>query len=267
MITYLSNYASHKVAFFAATGVLALALAAPAAAATITQWDFNGALGVNNAPAPSLGAGSATPVGMTNGANNADILAAGGPPFSSDPAATNRAWRIRGSVSNGWSGTTSLLSGARFNASTAGYNDIVVSLDMTATDGSPRHGQFQYTLDGTNFVSFGSIIDFNVGNDEWVNGRTWDLSSVAGANNNPLFGFKVVSAFSPAAFTNANGLQAANTAFQRADTETGVYTGGAGNWRFDMVTFSGTAVPEPTALVLMAGSLGFVAVAQRRRNG
>lgn len=266
MTTNFSHLASRKIVLCAAAGLLAMTLASPGTAATITQWDFNTAVGVNKAPAPSIGAGSATPVGMTNGANNADILAAGGPPFSSDPAATNRAWRIRGSVSNGWSGTTQLLSGARFNASTAGYEDIMVTLDLTATDGSPRHGQFQYTLDGTNFVSFGPILDFNVGNDEWVNGRTWNLSSIAGANNNPLFGFKLVSAFSPVEFTNANGLQAANTAFQRADTETGVYTGGAGNWRFDMVTFAGTAVPEPSAFVLIACSLGLVGVGSRRRH-
>src|SRR5690606_3197234 len=129
--------------------------------------------------------------------------------------------------------------------------DVVVSLDLLATDGSPRHAQFQYTLDGSTFVSFGPLLDFNDGNDDWVNGRTWDLSPVAGANNNPLFGFKLVSAFSPVASTNANGLQPANTAFQRADAEDVVYDATAGNWRFDMVTISGTVVPEPATVVLV----------------
>jgi hypothetical protein len=237
----------------------------PAArAVTITQWNFNLATGVNNTPAPSTGAGSATPVGMNGDANNADILAAGGPPNSSDPGAPNNVWRVRGSMSNGWSGTTQLLSGARFNASTVGYNNVVASFDLNATDGSPRHGQFQYTVDGTNFISFGPILDFNAGNSTWVNGFTFDLSSVPAAANNPLFGFKLVSAFSPVEFTNANGVQPANTAFQRASAEPQVYNGTAGNWRFDMVTISG--VPEPSSLVVSAlGGLSF-ALARRRRR-
>lgn len=257
-----------KFTSLAATGLCAVALAAVANAATITQWNFNTTRAINNTPAPSIGAGSATPVGMTNNNNNADILAAGGPPLSSDPepTATNSAWRVRGNTNNGWSGTTSLLSGARFNASTAGYKDVSVTLDLNATDGSPRHGQFQYTLDGTNFISFGPILDFNVGNGEWVNGRTWDLSAIAGASNNPNFGFKLVSAFSPVEFTNANGLQPANTAFQRASAENTVYNGTAGNWRFDMVTFSGNVVPEPSTIALIACGLGLVSAASRRRS-
>lgn len=92
---------------------------------------------------------------------------------------------------------------------------------------------------------------------------------MAGASNNPNFGFKLVSAFSPVEFTDAGGLHAANTAFQRADAdpEGNVYTGGAGNYRFDMVTISGTVVPEPSTVVLIVCGFGLVATAQRRRNG
>ncbi len=230
----------------------------------ITQWNFNTlATGQNNAPAPSIGAGSATPVGMTNNANNADIVAAGGNPVSSDPAAPadNRAWRVRGSVSNGWSGTTQLHSGARFNASTVGYSDIIVALDIQATDGSPRHAQFQYTLNGTSFTSFGSLLDFNTTFDGWTT-LSFNLASIAGASNNPNFGFQIVSAFSPVEFTNANGLQAANTAFQRANAGPQVYTGGAGNYRFDVVTFRGT-IPTPGAMALLG--LAGLAASRRRR--
>ncbi len=242
-----------------------LVLAGAANASTIiTQWNFNvPANAVNNSPAPSTGAGSATPVGMTNNANNADILLAGGTILSSDPAipANNRAWRVRGSVNNGWSGTTQLLSGARFNASTVGYSDINVSLDVQATDGSPRHAQFQYTLDGTSFTSFGALLDFNTTFDGWTT-LSFNLNSIAGASNNPNFGFQVVSAFSPVAFTNANGLQPANTAFQRASATTQVYNGTAGNYRFDMVTFSGT-IPTPGAMALLG--LAGLAASRRRR--
>lgn len=229
----------------------------------ITQWNFNTTIGVNNTPAPSIGTGSATPVGMTNNANNADILVAGGTPTSSDTALPNNAWRVRGSVSNGWSGTQQLFSGARFNAPTTGFFDITVSFDILPTDGSPRHAQMQYTLDGTNFVSFGALLDFNPLNDRWNNGLSFDLSSVAGANDNPNFGFQIVSAFSPVAFTNANGLQAASTAFQRANAGPQVYNGAAGNYRFDGVTFSGTVVPAPAVAALL-GLAGVVAGRRRR---
>jgi hypothetical protein len=228
------------------------------ASTVITQWNFNVPIGTNNSPAPSVGTGTATPVGMTNNANNADILSNAG---SSD-VGNSLAWRVRGSVSNGWSGTTQLLSGARFNASTATFENIVVSFDLFATDGSPRHGQFQYTLDGSTFTSFGAILDFNPG-DAWRNNISFDLSGIPGASNNPNFGFQIVSAFSPVEFTNANGIQAANTAFQRANASPQVYNGTAGNWRLDTVTFSGTLIPTPGAAGLLA--LAGLAGLRRRR--
>ena len=238
-----------------------------AQATTITQWNFNIATGVNNSPAPSVGVGSATPVGMNNNANNADILAAGG--ANTDSGAPNNAWRVRGSVNNGWSGTTELLSGAQFSASTSGYQDVVVSFDLSPTDGSPRHGQFQYSTDGTTFTSFGPLLDFNAHHGTpavpWIN-YSFDLSSVAGVNDNPSFAFKLVSAFSPDAFTNNNGPQAAGTAFQRADAGNGVYNGTAGNWRFDMVTIAGSLIPEPSSASLIGGALAGLALTRSRRR-
>jgi len=247
-----------------ACGIAAACLPVGAFGATIARWNFNTALGVDNAPAPSTGSGSATPVGMNGGANNADIFAATGNPPSTDAGLPNYSWRVRGSQSNGWSGTVQLLSGAQFNVSTVGQSNIVASFELHATDGSARHGQFQYTIDGTNFTSFGPVLDFNPTFDGFTP-LSFDLSSIPAVNNNAQFGFKLVSAFSPTAFTNANGLQPANTAFQRASAGTQVYTGGAGNWRFDLVTVS--AVPEPTSLVIAGiAALGLAVASSRRRT-
>ena len=243
----------------------ALALTGTVQASTIiTQWNFNGPLGVSNAPSPSLGSGTAAPVGMNAGLNNADILNAGGTPTSSDISVSNQAWRVRGSQTNGWSGTVSLLSGARFNVSTVNRENIVVSMDINATDGSSRYAQFQYTLDGSSFSSLGGMLDFNPLNDRWLNEITFNLSSIAGAADNANFGFRIVSAFSPVDFTNANGPQAANTAFQRANAGPQLYTGAAGNYRFDMVTVSGGVIPTPGAAAVL-GLAGLAAARRRRR--
>lgn len=264
------HYVARASLLLSALVTLGAAFAAEAHAATITQWRFNSnAPGTNNSPVPSTGIGIAQTVGI-NGPNGDFPTAANGI-GSSDPAVApnDLSWRVRGSVNNGWSGTTPLLSGARFNASTVGYANIGVTLDINATDGSPRHAQLQVTTDGTNFTSFGPLLDFNPTNDNWANNITYDFSTLAAANNNPNFGFKIVTAFAPFAFTDLGGVHAANTAFQRADADPleGPYTGGAGNYRFDMVTFSGVVVPEPSAATLIACGMGLIFARKTKSPG
>jgi len=253
---------------FGVVAIACLAVAAasqPSMAALVTQWNFNvNAPGTNNSPVPSTGNGVATIVGMNNNAPNGDFPTATNGIGSSDPAVSpDLAWRVRGSVNNGWSGTTSLLSGAQFNVSTVGLSDVTITMDINATDGSPRYAQFMYSTDGTIFTSFGPLFDFNATNDDWANGLSRDLTSIAAVNNNPNFAFKIVSAFSPFDFTDAGGFHPANTAFQRADADplSGPYNGTAGNYRFDMVSVF--AVPEPGTLALMG--LAFAVLGRRSR--
>lgn len=268
---FASSFSRRRGFALALAAALASCGASHAWAATITQWNFNvNAPGTNNSPVPSTGAGTAQIVGMTNNAPNGDFPNATNGITSSDPAVSpDLAWRVRGSVNNGWSGTTSLLSGAQFKASTVGYANIGVSFDVNATDGSPRYAQLQVTTDGSNFTSFGPLVDFNATNDDWANGISYNFSALTAANNNPNFGFKLVSAFSPVGFTDAGGFHAANTAFERADADpaSGPYNGSAGNYRFDMVTFTGTAaVPEPTSALLAVCGAAFALAAATRRT-
>ena len=152
-------------------GCLAAAnVPAGALATVITQWNFNTTVGANNVPAPSTGSGSASIVGM-NGGPTGDILlanagATSASQFSSDPvgtATTGDAWRVRGVTANGYS-TSNLTSGAQFHVSTVGFSQITVCMDVYATGGAPRDAQFEYTLDGTNFLALGSVTDLRLAN-------------------------------------------------------------------------------------------------------
>jgi len=260
-------------------------LAAPATADTITQWNFNTTVGANNTPAASfsVGASSASIVGMNGGPNGDILLANAGnssaSQFSSDPIGTTTtgdAWRVRGVTANGYS-TSNLTSGAQFTASTVGYNNITVSLDVYSTGGASRYAQFEYTTDGSTYTPLGSPSDLRLANtaltgssypEGWVNGLSFDLSSIPGASNNANFGFRFVTAFSPVSFTDTSS-HGPNSAFQRTDLDPAkAYDPTKGNLRFDMVTFSGAVIPtpEPSSFILAGMGLAGLGLAYRRRT-
>ena len=95
------------------------------------------------------------------------------------------------------------------------------------------------------------------------NTNTIAISDVASLNNSD-FQFRVVSVFSPDAFTKANFPStdyAANSAHEAARNIVSGSNYAGGTWRFDMVTVN--AVPEPSSALL--GSLGVLALLRRRR--
>jgi hypothetical protein len=223
-----------RVATLCALGLTTL-LTSGAEAALVTQWSFNSptpdantGTGTTN---PSVGAGTASAIGgVTTSFASGD--ASGG---SSDPATgDDSGWQTTTYAAQGVGDKTR---GVQFNVSTVGYSGIRVNYDLRHSNTSSRYEQFQYSVDGTNFVDFSSLFDGNQG-DTWFNNRTVDLSTIAGVANNPLFAFRVVAAFAPGGSAYA------------ASSPTGTY-GTAGTWRFDMVSVSGTAVPVPAALPLL----------------
>jgi hypothetical protein len=224
-------------------------------AATITQWNFNSvpadaslSTGSNVA---SVGTGSTLLLSTVTGGFGSGAANGG----SSDPVTTDDT----GLQTTGYTaqGVGNKTAGVQFNVSTLGFQNITLSYDLRHSNTSARHEQVQYSLDGLTFTDVASF-DGNAG-DTWFNGRSVDLSSIAGANNNANFAFRVVSAFAP------------STSAYAAASSTGTYAG-TGTWRFDMVTVSGAtlpvtpAVPEPESLALLVAGVMVVGLQAARRR-
>jgi len=244
---------------------------------TLTDWTFdNLSVGANASPAPSVGVGTASALGMSNSYNNTnsisnpDVLSSAGSSMGGPDA-----WRIRGAGSapnggNGWSSMAPIgTQGAEFDSSTAGYDNIHVYFDVNTTAQAEANLQLEYTLDGSSWNNaviayagssatiknnsssvntvMGSYIQFTAA--AWINGITADLSGISGANNNPTFGIRLVNASTGIDDVNGNGT---------------AYNNSSGNWRFDNVTISGTAVPEPGLGAILGGGLGLMLYLRRR---
>lgn len=224
-----------KAAVIAAGAVLGIAaLQGSAQAATLTQWNFNTPVPDAN-PAtgteiPSIGTGTVFRVGGTTG-TFATAEDGGG---SSDPLVGDDS----SLDTTTYPAATALdrTAGVEFRVSTVGQQNIRVIFDQYFSATSSRFSQFQYSSDGTTFVDFDSQVVGSV--NTWSNLNTFNLSSIAGVNNNADFAFRIVSAFAP------NTLGYAGTG--------GTYATD-GSWRFDMVTVNADAIPTPAMLPGLVG--------------
>jgi hypothetical protein len=224
------------------------------AESTITLWTFEG-----DVLTPATGSGTASNVG---GTSSAFAVGDGG----------GRAWNTAAyPAQSGGSGTA----GVQFLTSTVGFTDINITFAHRASGTASRWSQLDYTLDGgANWITglwnnsgglspADTFYTFNV-----------DLSAIVEAGNNPDFGFRIVSIFSPLAFNQNSTLSyGADEAYMRANADAlydspGIGTGNystAGTWRFDNVTVTG--VPEPSTYALLAlSALGLAGYAARRRQ-
>lgn len=243
---------TQTIAIAATSAALSVAVfQSSAQAATLTQWNFNSnpadASTTTGSLTPSIGAGSLELVGGTTSAF-ASGAANGG---SSDPIVIDDTGL--GTTGYQAQGAGNKTAGVKFNVSTAGKQNVVIIFDQRFSNSASKYAQFQYSLDGTNFVDFGSQVVATAG-DTWFNNRNFNLSSIIGANNNANFAFQIVSAFDPAfvggGYTGAGGAY-----------------GTTGTWRFDMVTVDAdNATPIPTP-ALLPGLVGFGLSLWRKRQG
>ena len=133
----------------------------------------------------------------------------------------------------GGTGTANNGRNLTFNVSTLGFSNIVVSFATQGTSTGFNSNQFQYSLDGINFVDFGPpYVPLTAFGTLPV---VFTLSSILGLNNNPTAAFRIV--------------------FNGASSSTGTN-------RIDNIVVEGTAgdttetIPEPMSVMLLLTGLG-----------
>jgi len=197
----------------------------------ITQWTFDETL------EPAVGTGTATLLGGT----------------STHSTTLSNGWRIT-DFPNQFEGSGT--AGAEFMVSTVGYNTISVTFGHRSSGTMSRWAEIHYTTDGGTTWNVLGNNEGGLSPHDTVFDFSFDLSSIPAANNNPNFGFRVVSIFSPVEFNPEvpDEVFAANTAYHRARTQGtggGEYSG-EGNWRLLNVTVQSGADevedPEPFTL-------------------
>ena len=126
-----------------------------------------------------------------------------------------------------------------FNVSTVGFSNIVVSFATQGTSTGFNSNQFQYSLDGLNFIDFGP--PYTPAAVFGTLPLVFTLTSIVGLNNNPNAAFRIV-------FNGA--------------------TSSTGNTRIDNIVVEGTSatIPEPTTALLLLSGLGGLYKMRNKRH-
>jgi hypothetical protein len=208
--------------------LLFFAASQAAVADELAVWNFNDSdLNVDH--------GSGT---LTSNLNVVNILFAAGTTTNARLGDTaGQALSLQGGTSNANNGRN-----LTFNVSTAGFSNIIVSFATQGTSTGFNSNQFQYSVDGINFIDFGS--PYAPATAFGTLPLVFSLVSIAGLNNNPNAAFRIV-------FNGA--------------------TSSTGNNRIDNIVVEGTSasvesIPEPTTALLLLSGLGGLWKVKRRRR-
>src|SRR6185503_2215960 len=156
----------------------------------LAQWNFNSVppdtattSGSTNA---SAGTGALVPINGTTQTFSSAASTGAGSGQSTDPATSdNTAYHTGNYAAQGAGNKTR---GIQVNVSTIGYESIVVSWDQRQSSSTSKYFRFQYSLDGVNFVDGPAFTTDTA--DRWFTGRSVDLNSIVGANQNSNFAFR-----------------------------------------------------------------------------
>ena len=139
-------------------------------------------------------------------------------------------------------GTTTANNGRNItiNLSTVGFQNITFSFATQGTATGFNNNQFQYSVDGTNFINFGS--PYMPAAAFGAVPIVFTLTSITGLDNNPNAAFRII-------FNGA--------------------TASTGNNRLDNIVIEGASstIPEPaTAVLLLSGLTGLFGLKRKRRR-
>lgn len=238
-----------KTALIASTATL---LSTVAHGAVVTSWSFNAATTIAD-----IGNGEGNAVETTLRAANVSKVKNSRNARTQVP---NRALEVLNFDSVA---TRSGNDGLQFDADTTDFDGISVSFLQQNGVRSSAWAQFQYSIDGgVTFITNGLDNDgaYRVTATKSFQRFSFDLSGIAGIDNNADFQFRVMAIHAPDA-----------DKFVATSGKRYTATGKTATWKFDDVIVSGTtsapvtAVPAPGAIALLMAA-GSIANGSRRRQ-
>lgn len=206
----------------------------------LALWDFNDTNAPASAPPPVAGSGSAWLVGGVSASY------AGGAPANAAAGQTNAGWNTTGYPAQG---TSNKQAGVEFRVSTAGQERVLVTWEARASNTGSKHARLQYTVNGADFTDLTAVT--LAGAETWQ-GFYADLTGLAGVDDNPAFGLRLVSEWESSA---TGGGVAGYVAAHAASSY-----GSGGTLRYDLVTVygwprSGAERPRLTGIAVVGGEV------------